>query len=72
MMLSVTGVSKSFGGVRAVEDVSLTVPEGRITALVIRFIWVVVGSVLLLIYSLFLALGILCYFVISCCSIKYD
>jgi branched-chain amino acid transport system ATP-binding protein len=34
MMLSLTGVSKSFGGVRAVADVSFTVPEGSITALI--------------------------------------
>lgn len=33
-MLEVRGICKSFGGVRASRDVTLTVPEGRITSLI--------------------------------------
>ncbi|MEY2801988.1 MAG: hypothetical protein RL513_1573 [Pseudomonadota bacterium] len=33
-MLRLTGVSKSFGGLRAVQDVSLTLPQGRLSALI--------------------------------------
>ncbi len=33
-MLRLTGVSKSFGGLRAVQDVSLTLPQGQLSALI--------------------------------------
>ena len=33
-MLRLTGVSKSFGGLRAVQDVSLTLPQGQLCALI--------------------------------------
>lgn len=33
-MLAVEGLSKSFGGVRAVDDVSLVLPKGEIRALI--------------------------------------
>ena len=33
-LLRVTGISKTFGGLRAVQDVSIEVPAGEITALI--------------------------------------
>ncbi len=33
-MLRLSGVSKSFGGLRAVQDVSLTLPQGQLSALI--------------------------------------
>src|SRR5687768_12248179 len=33
-MLRLEGVSKSFGGLRAVQDVSLSLPAGRLSALI--------------------------------------
>ena len=33
-MLEVLGLSKSFGGVRAADDVTFTVPEGKIVSLI--------------------------------------
>ncbi|HPA40233.1 MAG TPA: ATP-binding cassette domain-containing protein, partial [Phenylobacterium sp.] len=34
MMLKVDGLTKTFGGLRAVDNASLEVPEGRIVALI--------------------------------------
>lgn len=33
-LLEVQGVSRSFGGLKAVQDVSLSVPQGSLTALI--------------------------------------
>ena len=33
-LLQVQGVSRAFGGLKAVQDVSLSVPEGSLTALI--------------------------------------
>lgn len=33
-MLEISGMAKNFGGVQAIRDVSLTVPQGRITSLI--------------------------------------
>jgi branched-chain amino acid transport system ATP-binding protein len=33
-LMTLTGVSRSFGGLKAVQDVSLAVPQGSLTALI--------------------------------------